>query len=337
MEASSLNLRLGRRALAQITLACIACFAMSSARAAAQEMKEPKGPFEITVPSSAGSTPDVTMRRVAKILNEEGIVKQPVVVVNRVGGAWAVGTNYVLSRPRQTNTLIVVAEAIFTLPISQGTPTVYNRLTPLGTLIEAQLMIVAQPNHEADDLAELVKIAKAKPGQVKLSGSNAFSPDAMVAGLLESNAGIDITYIPHDGGGAALATFLGGNTDITILNIDEALPLIAAGKAKPMALLNETRRPEPRLKDFATAKEQGVNVVWSQYFGLAAAPEQDPAVVAWWDDKIAKLVQTKAWQSFLTENLLVDAYKNSKDTKPFLAEMHQVRLDMLRRLGRSKL
>ena len=79
------------------------------------------------------------------------------------------------------------------------------------------------------------------------------------------------------------------------------LPLAQSGKLKPLAILSEQRSAAPDLKDIPTAKEQGLDVVWGQAWGLAAPPETDPALVKWWDDKIAKLVKTKAGRIFSTK------------------------------------
>ena len=310
---------------------------LSSTFAGAQDAKAPAGPIEITVPSSAGSTPDVLMRRAGQILNEKKIVETPIVVANRAGGAWTVGMNYVLEKSGDENNVISMAEPIISTPIAQGQATTYDKFTPLGIFVQTQLIVIAQPNHEAKDLKGLIEIAKAKPREVRISGANPASTDAQVAGLIQKAAGVQMTYIPHDGGGAAQATFLGGNTDIMTLTIDEALPLIQAGKAKPLAILNEERRAEPELKDIPTAKEQGVDVVWGQVFGLLGAPNLDPAVVAWWDDKIGQLVQTDEWKAALKTNFLGDQYMNAAQSKEYLSKMHEDRLRVLRELGVAKI
>jgi len=210
-------------------------------------------------------------------------------------------------------------------------------MTPLGIFVKTQLMVVAQPNHKANSLADLVKVAKENPRVVKVSGANPASTDAQVAGLIQKAAGVQLTYIPHDGGGAATATFLGGNTDIITLTIDEALPLIQSGKGKALAILNESRRPEPQLKDISTAKEQGIDVVWGQIFGLAGAPKLDRAVVAWWDDKIGQLVKTDEWKAALAANFLGGEYMNSEQSRAYLTKMHEDRLNVLRQLGQAKM
>jgi putative tricarboxylic transport membrane protein len=311
--------------------------AVGTPAAGAQEAGAPSGPIEVTVPSSAGSTPDVLMRRMGQIMNENKIVENPIVIVNRAGGAWTVGMNYVLDRAGDKNNVISLAEPIISTPIAQGQKTAYDRLKPLGIFVQTQLVVVAQPDHKANTLSDLVKIAKENPRVVKVSGANPASTDAQVAGLIQKAAGVQMTYIPHDGGGAAQATFLGGNTDIITLTIDEALPLIKSKKGKALAILNENRRPEPELKDIPTAREQGIDVVWGQIFGLSGAPNLDAATVAWWDDKIGKLVQTEEWKAVLSGNFLGGDYLNSEQSRDYLAKMHESRLNILRQLGASKL
>ena len=304
--------------------------------ATAQEARAPSGPIEIVVPSSAGSTPDVLWRRAAQIWAEEKIIENPIVIQNRPGGAWTVGMNYVLERPGDENIILALAEPVFSTPIVQGTEPVYNKFTPIGVPIQTQLIVLAQPNHEANTLAELVEIAKANPQQVKMAGSSKGSTDDQVAGLIEQAGGVDITFIPHDGGGAAQATFLGGNTDIVTVTIDEALPHLEAGKAKPLAILTEERRTEDALKDIPTAKEQGVDVVWGQVHGLVAAPELDPAVAKWWDEKLTALVESEAWKKSVADNYLGGEYTHGEELPAFLDEVNASRKDVLTLIGAAK-
>jgi putative tricarboxylic transport membrane protein len=316
------------RAVLPLSLALLA-----STSAFAQDAGAPEGPIEITVASSAGSTPDVLMRQMAEILNTQGIVENPIVIVNRPGGAWSIGMNYVLERAGDANTLMAFAEPVISTPIVQGAEPSFDDLTALGIFVQTQLVVLAQPDHEANTLAELVEIARAEPGAVLVSGANSGSTDDQVRGLIEQAAGVTLTYVPHDGGGAATATFLGGNTDIITLTIDEALPLIEAGTAKPLAILNEERRTEEGLADIPTATEQGIEVVWGQYFGVMGTGDLDPATVAWWDDKIGQLVETPEWQALAEANYYGTNYMDSAGMAAFLPEMNQSRVDILTAIG----
>ena len=86
------------------------------------------------------------------------------------------------------------------------------------------------------------------------------------------------------------------------------MPLVKSGKARSLGLLAENRRTEPELKDIPTAKEQGFNVLYVQEFGTNGPPNMDPALVAWWDDKLRKMVQSKAWQDMAREAFLRTEY-----------------------------
>jgi putative tricarboxylic transport membrane protein len=302
----------------------------------AQDMRAPSGPVEITVGSSAGGTPDVMMRRMVQVMTSTGIIKDPMVVVNRTGGSWMVASNWVLQRAGDENTYLAIAQPMLTTPITQGLPNTYEKLTPLSMFIQADLVIVAQPDSPAKSLKDLVAIAKERPRSVRQAGAQVGSTDYLVTGLLQKAGEIEINYVPFDGGGAAQTAFLGGNVDMLVLTVDEALPLVESGKAKILAILNETRRTEAALADIPTAKEQGLDVVWGQAWGIAGAENLDPTVVAWWDDKLSKLVQTDEWKKMLADNYLRGEYTSSKEAKPQLEKIYQDHLQLMRDLKLSK-
>jgi len=313
-----------------------ALLAVLPGEASAQDGRAPEGPIEITVGSSAGSTPDVLMRRAAKILNDKGIVTNPIVVQNRTGGSWAVATNHVLSRPGDKNTLMSIAEPVFSTPIVQGFKNAYDQLTPLGIFVQGDLVVLLQPNHQAASLKDLMEMARQRPKSIKIAGASVGSTDSMASGLLEKAGNVKFNYIPYDGGSAAQASFLGGNVDMIVLTPDEALPLARGGKGKIVAILTAKRSEASELKDIPTAKEQGFDVEWGQIFGVSGAPNLDPALVAWWQDKLARMVETEEWQSMLKSSHYRGEYVQGGALKGYLDEHYKRRLAILRELGVAK-
>lgn len=320
------------------SLAAAAFLIASSHLACAQATvgRAPVGPIEITVGASAGGTPDILMRRTAKILNDEKIIEQPIVVVNRTGGSWTVANNWVLGRKNDPNTVLGLAQPVITTPIVQGRDNVWDRTTPLGIFLQGDLVLAIQPDSPANGLADFVAAAKSTPRGVKIVGGQAGSTDQLVTGLIEKAGNVKLTFIPFDGGGTARAAFLGGNGDGIILSPDEAVALQKSGKAKIVAIFNEHRRPEAQFKDIPTATEQGIPVVWGQTWGLLGTPDLDPEVVKWWDDKLSRMVKTKAWQDMLAENFLRGDYADSAKAKQELPAIYQEHLTILRDLGISK-
>lgn len=269
--------------------------------AEAQQMRAPKGPVEITVGAGAGGTPDVIMRKIAKIMTDEKLVDIPIVVQNRTGAGHANAYNHVISKRGDENTLLTLASPVFTTPIVQGTPSVIDRVTPIAGFIQSELVLLVPANSPFKSLKEFVAAAKERPGRVRIAGGASGGNDHLVMELIEQAAGIKMTYIPHESGSAALATFLGGNVEGYFGTLSEGLPHMQAGKARAMAILSENRRTDEAYKNVPTAREEGVNVVYTQFWGVAGTPGMDPAVAAWWADKFRKATQTKAWQDGLKD------------------------------------
>jgi putative tricarboxylic transport membrane protein len=258
------------------------------------------------------------------------------VVVNRTGGSWMVASNWVLNKPGDENTYLAFAQPVLTTPITQGLPNTFEKLTPISIFVQADLVLAVQPDSDIKDLGGLVAKAKERPRSVRQAGAQAGSTDNLVTGLLEKAAGIQINYIPFDGGGQAQTAFLGGNSDFIVLTIDEALALQDSNQARIIAVLNEERRGEDKLKDIPTAKEQGFDVVWGQAWGLMGAENLDPAVVAWWDDKLSKMVETDQWKKIVADNYLRSEYSDSAASKTAFPEIYKQHLTLLSDLGLSK-
>lgn len=326
-----LHLRLKHTAIAfALGAACLAAPTALHAQGA------PTGPIEITTGTSPGGTPDVLMRRAAKILNEQKIITNPLVVQNRTGGSWMVAANFVMGKQGDRNVVLCIAQPILTTPITQGLPTLYDKLTPISMFIQGDLVLVVPESSPIKDMKQLVELAAKRERSVKVAGAQSGSTDHMVSGLVEKAGKVKLNYVPFDGGGAAQAAFLGGNVDFMTLTPGEALPLVKAGKARIIAILASERRTAPELKDIPTAKEQGYDVVWGQAWGLAGPPGLDAETVKFWDDAIAKLVANPEWQASLKENFLRSQMIPAAQVKPYMQKLHDEHLALLRDLGLAK-
>ncbi len=324
------------RRLMMLGLGSASAIMMLGASEGFAQGKAPTGPIEITSGTSPGGTPDVLMRRAAKILNDEKIITNPLVVQNRTGGSWMVAANWVLNKKGDENTVLTIAQPILTTPITQGQPTVYDRLTPISMFIQGDLMLVVQPNSPANNLKDFIATAKQRERGIKVAGAQAGSTDHMVTGLVEKAGGVKLNYIPFDGGGAVQTAFLGGNVDMIVLTPSEALPLVKTNKAKLLAVLSEKRRTEADFKDVPTAKEQGFDIVWGQSWGLAGPPDMNPELVKFWDDAIQKLVATNAWKDMVKEMYLRSEVVPASQAKAHMAQLHNEHLALLRDLGLAK-
>lgn len=313
-----------------------AALALLASPVSAQDMRAPKGPIEITVGSGAGGSPDVIMRAIAQIMNEEGIVENPIVIQNRSGAGHSNAYNHVLGLPGDENTLLTMASPVFTTPIVQGTPSVVDQVTPIAGFIQSELVLLTTPGSAYNTLPDMVAAAKAEPGRVRVAGGASGGNDHIATGLIETAAGITLTYIPHESGSAARATFLGGNVELHFATLAEGLEQIKAGTAKPLAILSEVRRTEEGYANVPTAKEQGVEVVYTQFWGVAGPAGLDPAVAAWWADKFRKATETAKWQDGLKANLQLGQFHALDEAGAYFKREQETFRTVLTKIGLAK-
>jgi putative tricarboxylic transport membrane protein len=313
-----------------------AAFALVALPALAQDMRAPVGPIEFTVGAGAGGSPDVIMRTIAQIMNEEGIVENPIVIQNRSGAGHSNAYNHVLGLPGDENTLLTMASPVFTTPIVQGTPSVVDQVTPIAGFIQSELVLLTTPDSLWTGLADMVAAATSEPGRVRVAGGASGGNDHIATGLIEGAAGITLTYIPHESGGAARATFLGGNVELHFATLAEGLEQITAGTAKPLAILSEVRRTEEGYAGVPTAKEQGVDVVYTQFWGVAGPADLDPAVAAWWADKFRKATETAAWQDGLKANLQLGQFYALDEAGAYFKREQDTFRTVLTKIGLAK-
>jgi putative tricarboxylic transport membrane protein len=302
-------------------------------------MREPKASsIEVVVGSQAGATPDIFMRRLAKTLGEEKLVTIPMVVTPRPGGAWTTASNYVLGKKGEENVLFSIVPTVFTTPITQGRSNVYDQLTPLAMLMRIELLVLVRPDSPWKTLKDLVEAGKKVERSVKIAGANVGSTDHIVTSLIEKAGGIKINFVPFDGGGGAINTaFLGGVVDAIVASVDETESLVRGGKARALGILSDSRRSAPAvLKDVPTARETGVDVVWGQYYGIAAPPALDPAVQAWWIDKLTRMNASPAWKNALEEAAQRADFSTGEQAKANMAAAYERFKAVLTDVGLSK-
>ena len=322
---------------AVMTTSAIACLALALAsEPSLAQGKAPKGPVEVTVGSGPGGSPDVIIRNVLKIMNDEKIITVPAAVQNRPGGSGAVAYNHVLGKAGDENLLFVINQPIFTTPIMQGTPSVIDQVVPIAVFIQSELVFLVQPNSPYKSMKDFVEAAKAAPGRLRISGAQAGGTDNIATALIEKAGGVKLTYVPFDSGSAALAAFLGGNVEGTFGTLEEGLAQIQSGKARPLAILSEKRRPEAAYKDVPTAKEQGYDVVFGQEWGVALPPKTDPEIAKWWEDKFRKVVETKTWKDGLAAKFQRSEFIGTDKVKAHNTKMQDMYKTIMTDLGLAK-
>lgn len=213
--------------------------ALSGAEALAQAW--PSRPVTLIVPQAPGGANDRAARLVAQKLEEAW--HQSVLVDFKPGGGVVVGTQYVAHAAPDGYTIGIVTSAFATNPslrkdLPYDTTKDFAAVARLGYYV---MGVVAYPGLPANDMKELIALAKQHPGELEF-GSNGIGTAAHLGGeLLKSMAGIDMLHVPYNGGAPLYRDMLAGRVRTAFVIMGSAMPHVKAGKMKLLALTNPKR------------------------------------------------------------------------------------------------
>lgn len=238
----------------------------------------PDRPVKLAVAIPAGGSVDMVARVVGQQLAAE--LGQPFVVENRAGGFGFIGMSYAAKAPADGYTLVVAPagfmatnKSIFkTLPYDPE-----KDFAPISKLVNQSMVLVVRRDSRFQSVAQLVAGAKSAPGTTKFASAGDGSPHHLSAVLFESRADVRLMHVPYKGGAPAMVDLLAGTVDILFAGLPEALPYIAGGKLKPLALLAEKR--SSLAPNVPTMAEAGLGDLTLSAWMALFAPANTPAPV----------------------------------------------------------
>lgn len=201
----------------------------------------PVKPVRLMVPFPPGGATDIIGRLVAGKMQE--VWGQTVIIESKPGAGTVVGTDYVAKSPPDGYTMgMVVTAHVINPSLRSSMP--YDTLKDLSgvTQVSVQhLLIAANPSFEANNIAELIALARKNPGKIAYATPGSGTAMHLSVELLKTTAGIDLVHVPYKGGAPAQQDVMGGRVPV-LLDVHYAvLPLIAAAKVKVLALLSPQR------------------------------------------------------------------------------------------------
>jgi len=265
--------------------------ALITAVGASAQSSYPNRPVKIIVPFAASGPADNYARFMAQRLQDA--LGQPFVVDNRPGAGAIIGTDAVAKAPADGYTLLMMSNAQ-TVNESLIPSKPYNLLkdfAPIAPINYSDLVLVVNPNVPANNLAELLKYARANPGKLNYASSGNGTPYHMAGELFKYMANVQMTHIPYKGSAAARTDVLSGQVDMMFDAVTTMTENIKAGKVRGIATTGRSRSsvsPElPTLSDDGVSKYEAV--IWLGMMAPAGTPE---AVVSRLNTEINKIVNT---------------------------------------------
>ncbi|MEI7569093.1 MAG: tripartite tricarboxylate transporter substrate binding protein [Alcaligenaceae bacterium] len=239
----------------------------------------PTRSIRLMIPFAPGGGTDILARVIAPKLSE--VLGQQVVVENKPGASSIIGSQIVVQAAPDGYTVMMVDSSIYVNP-GLRTELPYNTmkdLTPLVHMAVAPVILVVHPSVQAQTLAELIALGKAKPESLLYgSGGNGSSPH-MAGELFNIASGVAITHVPYKGTGEALSAVLAGQVPLTYSGISSVRQAVEAGRLRALALTGAQRNAA--LPNVPTFVESGLpSVDCSSHWGMLGPAGMAPEVVA---------------------------------------------------------
>ena len=201
----------------------------------------PNRQVRLVVPAPPGGGTDALGRALAQKLTEG--FGQPVVVDNRGGAAGNIAHDLVAKAPADGYTIIIVNSAIAVAPsLYRDLPFDVERdFAPISELAEGPLVLVAHPSVPANSVAELIALAKARPGELNFGSSGSGQVNHLAGELLKSMAKVNLQHIPYKGGDTVMTDLLSGRTQLYFGGIQQMMPYVKQGKLRVLGIASAKR------------------------------------------------------------------------------------------------
>ena len=282
---------------------------------------EPTKPVEFIVPAGTGGGADIMARFIAPLIEKHKLSPQPVVVVNRSGGAGAEGFLYVKGKAGDPHVIIITLDNLFATPLATGIPFSWKDLTPVARLALDWFVLWVNAETPYKSAQDYLAAVKAKPGQFKMGGTGTAQEDQIITIQMEQAFGVKFTYVPFRGGGEVCIELVGAHVDSTVNNPAECVGHWKAGRVRPLAVIDQTRIDLADWREIPTMKEaMGVDMSYLMLRGIFMASRVPQEAQAWYVNLFQKVTETPEWQKYVTDNALQPAFMSGADYVTWLEE-----------------
>jgi putative tricarboxylic transport membrane protein len=321
----------------RLTITAVAGAALIIGAPAAAQWK-PTRNVEIVVGSAAGGAPDRTGRLVQKLLQNDPAFPS-LSVTNRPGGAATIGAAYVNQHAGDPHVVLVTTPTMISNHIMGTTPLSHNDFTQLSVLFREYIVLAVRadsPIKNAKDLAERLK---------KDSGAASFAiasargnHNHIVTGLVMKAAGgsaRDAKVVVYNSGGQAMTAVLGGHVDIVVSAPANVAPQLESGKLRVLGL-SASARLGGSFAGVPTFREQGLDVEFFAWRGLAAPRGLKPEQIAFWDEALSRMAHSEEWKRDVERNFWDGQFLRSAETRKHLDREYELTRGLLAELGLAK-
>jgi putative tricarboxylic transport membrane protein len=294
---------------------------------------------EIIVPAAAGGANDLTGRLLQRIMQEGKLVPRPVSVVNKPGGGHSIGLTYLNQRPADGHTLMVETGTMLVNEITGKLNVRHADITPIAVLYRDFVGITVRADSPLKTGRDFVERLKKDPGSLSIALSSALAnANHLAAAMIAKNGGADVKkmrIVVFNSGSETMTALLGGHVDVVAGPANLAARHLPEGRIRVLGLA-APKRLGGVLAQVPTFAEQGTPGVLANWRSVIGPKNMPPAQVAYWDQVLAKVVQSDEYKKEVERNLADPIYLGSREARKFWDQEYSELKALIAELGLSK-
>jgi len=302
---------------------------------------QPTKTVEFIVPAGTGGGADQMARLIDGIVKKYKLIDQPMVVINKGGGAGAEGFLEVKGASGDPHKIIITLSNLFTTPMATGVPFNWKDLTPVSMMALDQFVLWVNAETPYKTPTEYIEACKKMgPGKCKMGGTGSKQEDQIITVALEKKTGDKFTYIPFKGGGAVNTQLVGKHVDSTVNNPIEAVANWRGGKVRPLCVFDTERliykdkiTDTMSWHDIPTCKEVGLDVDYLMLRGIFMAGGVTADQVKFYVDLLAKVRDTPEWKGFMEKGAFNQTTMSGDKFKEWVAKEEQRHMELMKEAG----
>ena len=295
--------------------------AMGLAGTAQSAEWQPTKPVEFVIPAGTGGGADQMARFIQGMVTKHNLMKQPMVVVNKSGGAGGEGFLYVKDSKGDPHKIVITLSNLFTTPLATGIPFSWKDLTPVAMLALDEFVLWVNADAPYKTAKEFLDAIKAGPyHKFKMAGTGSKQEDQIITVALDKFTGKKFTYVPFKGGGDVAVQLVGNHVNSTVNNPIEAVAHWRAGKLRALCVFDDKRMPYKEKVtdtqswgDIPTCKESGVNVEYLMLRGIFMSGGATPEQVNFYVNLFKKVRELPEWKDFMEKGAFNTSFMTGKE------------------------
>ena len=302
---------------------------------------EPTKPIECVVPAGTGGGADQMARFLQGVVAKNNLSTQPIIVVNKAGGAGAEGFLDVKGDKGNPHKIVITLSNLFTTPLATGIPFNWRDLTPVSMLALDQFILWVHEDTAFKTTKDYLGAIKAQPDKTfKMGGTGSKQEDQIITVLMEKALGKKIIYIPLKGGGDVAVQLVGKHIDSTVNNPIEAESHWRAGALRPLCVMDKERLPyKAKLtttqswNDVPTCASAGLPVEYLMLRGIFMPPGVTPDQVKYYLDLFQKVRALPEWKDFMEKGAFKQTVLSGDPYVDWLGKNEQAHRVLMREAG----